>query len=174
LQPGGHGSDAEIGGRIAGASCLTSPFPSSVFCNASLCEARGSDTNADFALAQPAGQRLQKMMRLGQRLYRLGRFVMISLPAFLLACALVLPWIPGATGLFSDSAGPWYQPITSPLFLAALFYSYPVTLFCTRLGGDDMFFSPGYYVVLAIYSLIWVLLLRALFSLFERRHAMKS
>jgi|GEM_PF-3627511 len=132
------------------------------------------DTDADFALALPAGQRLQKMMLLGQRVYRLVRFVMIWLPAFLLVCALVLPWIPGATGLFSDSAGPWYQPITSPLFLAALLYSYPVTLLCTRLVSDDMFFSPGYYVVLAIYSLIWILLLRALFSFFERRAGRKS
>jgi hypothetical protein len=109
------------------------------------------------------------MMRFGQRLYRLVRFVVIWLPAFLFVCALVLPWVPGAMGLFSDSAGPWYQPITAPLFLAALFYGYPVTLLCTRLGGDDMFFSPGYYVVLAIYSLIWILLLRAVFCFFERR-----
>jgi hypothetical protein len=132
------------------------------------------DTAADFALALPAGQRLQKMMLLGQRLYRLVRFVVIWWPAFLFACALILPWIPGATGLFSDSAGPWYQSITSPLFLAALFYSYPVTLLCTRLVSDDMFFSPGYYVVLAIYTLIWILLLRALFSFCERRASRKS
>jgi len=128
----------------------------------------------DFTLALPAGQRLQKRMRLGQRLYRSVRWGVILLPAFLFACALVLPWVPGATGLFSDSAGPWYQSITAPLFLAALFCSYPVTLLCTRLGGDDMFFSPGYYVVLAIYSLLWVLLLRALFSFFERRTARTS
>ena len=131
------------------------------------------DTAADFALALPAGQRLQKVMLLGQRLYRLVRFVVIWLPAFLFACALVLPWIPGATGLFSDSAGPWYQAITAPLFLAALVFSYPVTLVCTRLVSDDMFFSPGYYVVLAIYSLILFLLLRALFSFFERRAGRK-
>jgi hypothetical protein len=109
-----------------------------------------------------------------RKLYKIFRFVVIWLPAFLLACALVLPWISQATGLFSDSAGPWYQPITSRLFLAALLYSYPVTLVCTRLGGDDMFFSPGYYVVLAIYTLIWILLLRALFSFFERRADRKS
>jgi hypothetical protein len=108
-----------------------------------------------------------------RKLYKTFRWGVILLPGFVLACALVLPWIPQATGLFSDSAGPWYQPITSPLFLAALLYSYPVTLVCTRLGGDDMFFSPGYYVVLAIYSLTWVLLLRALFSFFERRAGRK-
>jgi hypothetical protein len=129
----------------------------------------GIDADSDFALALPAGQRLQKMMLVGQRLYRLVRFVVIWLPAFLFACALVLPWIPGATGLFSDSAGPWYQPITAPLFLAVLFYSYRVTLLCTRLVSDDMFFSPGYYVVLAIYTLASILLLRAVFSFFERR-----
>lgn len=134
----------------------------------------GIETDADFALALPAGQRLQKMMLLGQRLYRLVRFVVIWLPAFLFACALILPWVPGATGLFSDSAGPWYQQITSPLFLAALVFSYPVTLVCTGLGGDDMFFSPGYYVVLAIYTLIWILLLRALFSFCERRRGTKN
>jgi len=93
----------------------------------------------------------------------------ILLPAFLFACALVLPFVPGAMGLFSDSAGPWYQPVTSPLFLAALLYGYPVTFLCTRLGGDNMFFTPGYYVVLAIYSLIWILLLRAVFLFFDRR-----
>ena len=108
-------------------------------------------------------------MHIAQRLYRLVRFIVVWLPAFLLACALILPWVPGATGLFSDSAGPWYQPVTSPLFLAALWYSYPVTLVCTRLVSDNMFFSPGYYVVLAIYTLVWILLLRALFSFFERR-----
>jgi hypothetical protein len=132
------------------------------------------DIDADFTLALPAGQGLQRMMLLGQRLYRLARFVVIWLPAFVFACALILPWIPGATGLFSDGAGPWYQPITSPLFLAALLYSYPVTLLCTRLVSDDMFFSPGYYVVLAIYSLLWILFLRAVFSFFERRAGRKS
>lgn len=109
-----------------------------------------------------------------RKLYKIFRWGVILLPAFLFACALVLPWVPGATGLFSDSAGPWYQSITVPLFLAALFYGYPVTLLCTRLGGDNMFFSPGYYVVLAIYTFVWVLLLRAVFSFFERRVARKS
>ena len=94
---------------------------------------------------------------------------MILLPAFLFMCALVLPFVPGGMGLFSDSAGPWHQPVTSRLFLAALLYGYPVTFLCTRLGGDNMFFSPGYYVVLAIYSLIWILLFRAVFLFFERR-----
>lgn len=99
------------------------------------------------------------------------RFVVIWLPAFVFICALVLPWIPGATGLFSDSAGPWYQPVTAPLFLAVLFYAYPVTLLCTRLVSDNMFFSPGYYVVLAIYTALWIFLLRSLFLFFERRLA---
>jgi hypothetical protein len=104
-----------------------------------------------------------------RKLYKIFRWGVILLPAFLFASALVLPWIPGGMGLFSDSTGPWYQPITAPLFLAALFYGYPVTLLCTRFGGDDMFFSPGYYVVLAIYSLFWILLLRTVFSFLERR-----
>ena len=104
-----------------------------------------------------------------KQLYNILRCGVILLPAFLFCCALILPWIPGAMGLFSDSAGPGYQRVTAPLFLAALLYSYPVTLVCTRLGGDNMFFSPGYYVVLAIYSLVWVLLLRGVFSFFERR-----
>jgi hypothetical protein len=110
-------------------------------------------------------------MRLGQRLYRLVRFAVIWWPAFLFFCALALPWIPGATGLFSDSAGPWYQPVTAPLFLAVLLYAYPVTLLCTRLVSDNMFFSPGYYVVLAIYTALWIFLLRSLFLFFERRSA---
>lgn len=103
------------------------------------------------------------------RLYKMVRWSLILVPAFLFACALVLPFIPGAMGLFSDGAGPRYQPVTAPLFRAALFYGYPVTLLCTRLVSDNMFLSPGYYVVLAIYSFIWVLLLRAVFSSFERR-----
>ena len=126
----------------------------------------------DFTLALPAGQRLQKMMLLGQRLYRLVRFVVIWLPAFLFTFALVLPWIPGATGLFSVSAGPWYQPITSPLFLAALLYSFPVTFLCTRFVSDEMFFSPGYYLVLAVYTAAWMFVLRSIFRFFER-HAKK-
>ena len=105
----------------------------------------------------------------GHRLYRFLRFVVILLPALLFVAALVLPWIPGAMGLFSDSAGPWYQPITAPLFLATLIYAYPVTWLCTQLVSDDMFFSPGYYVVLAIYTFLWVVLLRALSRFFERR-----
>ena len=104
-----------------------------------------------------------------KQLYNFLRWGVILLPAFLFCCALILPWIPGAMGLFSDSAGPWYQRVTAPLFLAALLYSYPVTLLCTRLVSDNMFFSPGYYVVLAVYSLVWVLLLRGVFSFFERR-----
>lgn len=108
-------------------------------------------------------------MPTGRRFYLFLRFVVILLPAFLLMCALILPWIPGATGLFSDSAGPWYQPITSTLFLAALGYAFPVTRLCTQLVSDDMFFSPGYYVVLAIYTILWMLLLRAAFRFFECR-----
>ena len=72
-------------------------------------------------------------------------------------------------GLFSNNAGPRYQAVTSQLFLAALFYSYPVTLLCTRLVSDDMFLSPGYYVVLAIYTGFWMFLLRTIFRFFERR-----
>jgi hypothetical protein len=107
------------------------------------------------------------MMR--RRLYGFLRWCVILLPALLFLSALVLPQIPGAMGLFSDSAGPWYQSFTSPLFLAALCYGYPVTHFCIRLGGDDMFLTPGYYVVLAIYSLLWMMLARAAFRFFERR-----
>ena len=104
-----------------------------------------------------------------KRIYGTVRLCLILLPALLFLSALVLPWVPGATGLFSDSAGPWYQSITSRLFLAALMYAYPVTRLCTELVSDDMFFSPGYYVVLAIYTFLWVMLLRAAFRFFERR-----
>ena len=72
-------------------------------------------------------------------------------------------------GMFSDSAGPWYQPVTAPLFLTSLFYSYPVTLLCTRLVSDDMFLSPGYYLVLAVYTALWMLVLRSIFRFVERR-----
>ena len=109
------------------------------------------------------------MMRAGHRRYTYLRWCVILLPALLFVSALVLPWIPGATGLFSDSAGPWYQPVTSPLFLAALAYAYPVTRLCTQLVSDEMFFSPGYYAVLAIYTFLWMMLLRAAFTFFERR-----
>jgi hypothetical protein len=109
-----------------------------------------------------------------RRIYRIVRWCVILVPALLFISAVVLPQIPGAMGLFSDSAGPWYQSFTSPLFLAALCYGYPVTRLCIRFGGDDMFLSPGYYVVLAIYSLVWVLLLRAIFLFFERRNSKTS
>ena len=110
-------------------------------------------------------------MRVGGRLYGFLRRCVILLPVLLFLGALVLPRIPGAMGLFSDSAGPWYQSFTSPLFLAALCYGYPVTRLCIRLGGDDMFLTPGYYVVLAIYSLLWMMLLRAAFKFFFERRA---
>jgi hypothetical protein len=71
--------------------------------------------------------------------------------------------------MFSDSGGPWYQSVTAPLFLAALIYGYPVTLLCTRLVSDDMFLSPGYYGVLAIYTALLMLLIRSIFRFFERR-----
>ena len=109
-----------------------------------------------------------------RRIYRIVRWGVILLPALLFISALVLPQIPGAMGLFSDSAGPWYQSFTSPLFLAGLCYGYPVTRLCIRLGGDDMFFSPGYYVALAIYSFLWMMLLRATFAFFERRNTKTS
>jgi hypothetical protein len=108
------------------------------------------------------------------RLYKTFRWSVILVPAFVFVCAVVLPLIPGAMGLFSDSAGPWYQPITAPLFFVALYYGYPMMLLCTRLGGDNMFLSPGYYCVLAVYSLLWALLLRRIFSFFERRAARTS
>jgi cytochrome c oxidase assembly factor CtaG len=107
-------------------------------------------------------------MPTGRRVFRAVRLLALALPALLLVCALVLPWIPDATGLFSDSAGPWYQSVTALLFFAVLIYAYPVTLLCTRLVNDNMFFSPGYYVVLAIYTALWMILFRALFSFFER------
>jgi hypothetical protein len=97
------------------------------------------------------------------------RRLVIALPIFLFSCALVLPFIPGAMGLFSDSPGPWYQSVTAALFAAALFYSYPVTFLCTRLVNDDMFFSPGYFLVLAVYTTAWVFLVRSIFRFFERR-----
>ena len=104
---------------------------------------------------------------------KIFRRLVIVLPAFLFGCALVLPFIPGATGLFSDSPGPWYQSVTAPLFFAALFYSYPVTFLCTRFVSDHMFFSPGYYLVLAVYTAAWVFVLRSIFRFFER-HAKKA
>ena len=101
--------------------------------------------------------------------YRFVRWFVISLPALLFFLALLLPVIPGSTGLFSDSAGPWYQPITAPLFFAVLIYAYPITQLCTRLISDDMFFSPGYFVVLAIYTALLVFALRTIFRFFEQR-----
>jgi hypothetical protein len=100
---------------------------------------------------------------------KIFRRLVIALPALLFGFALVLPFIPGATGLFSDSVGPWYQSFTAPLFLAGLGYSYPVTFLCTRLVSDDMFLSPGYFLVLAIYTAAWMFVLRSIFRLFERR-----
>ncbi|MFZ1220209.1 MAG: hypothetical protein WAO00_13015 [Chthoniobacterales bacterium] len=72
------------------------------------------DAAAQFALASPAGQRLQKIMR--QRLYRIGSWSVILLPGLLFLSALVVPWIPDGMGLFSDGPGPWYQPVTALLF----------------------------------------------------------
>jgi hypothetical protein len=100
--------------------------------------------------------------------YRFIRFFILGLPAFLFLCALVIPFIPGAMGMFSDSPGPWYQPVTARLLLAALFYSYPVTFVCTSIR-DEMFLSPGYYLVLAGYTLLWILILRSIFRFFEHR-----
>src|ERR1043166_802252 len=108
------------------------------------------------------------------RIYRAVRGVVIFLPAFLFLCALGLPFIPGAMGLFTTGAGPWYQPVTAPLFFAALIYAYPITFLCTRLLSDDMFLSPGYYVVLAIYTALWIWVLRTIFRFFERRQASRS
>ena len=106
---------------------------------------------------------------MGRRIYRMGRSTIIWLPLFLFLCAVVLPFVPGAMGMFSDSAGPWYQQITSGLFVAALCYAYPMTWLCTRIGGDQMFLSPGYYLVLALYTAAWMFLLRTLFVVVERR-----
>ena len=102
------------------------------------------------------------------RVYRFIRGFVPGLPVFLFLCALLLPFISGAAGMFSDSAAPWYQPVTAPLFLAALFYSYPVTFVCTRLISDDMFLSPGFYLVLAVYTVLWIFLLRSIVRFLER------
>lgn len=106
---------------------------------------------------------------MSNRIYRIVRCCVIWLPLFLFLCALILPFIPGAMGIMSDGAGPWYQAVTAKLFLAALIYAYPITLLCTRLISDEMFLSPGYHLVLAIYTASWVLVLRTVFSFFERR-----
>jgi len=103
------------------------------------------------------------------RFYAILRWLVIALPAFLLFCVVVLPFIPGAMGLLSDRAGPWYQAVTSKLFLAGLIYAYPVTFLCTRLVSDEMFLSPGYFAVLAVYTAIWIILLRLMFRYFEGR-----
>jgi hypothetical protein len=100
------------------------------------------------------------------RVYRFVRFSVLAVPAFLFLCTLVLPFSPG---MFSDGAHPWYQPVAGPLLVAALFYAYPVTLLCTRLVSDNMFFSPGYYLVLALYTALWILLLRSIFRFCEQR-----
>ena len=99
-----------------------------------------------------------------QRLYRIGSWSVILIPGLLFLSALVVPWIPDGMGLFSDGPGPWYQPVTALLFLTALFYGYPITRLCIRWGGDDAFLSPAYYVALAIYSLLWMWVLRSAFS----------
>jgi hypothetical protein len=122
-----------------------------------------------FALALPAGARLQKIMR--QRLYRIGSWGIILLPGLLFLAALAVPWIPEGMGLFSSGPGPWYQPVTALLFFTALFYGYPITRLCLQVGGDDTFLSPTYYVALAIYSLVWMWLLRSAFSNLERKVA---
>jgi hypothetical protein len=98
--------------------------------------------------------------------YRVVSGTIVYLPAFLFVCAITLPFTPG---MFTDGAKPWYQPVADPLFLAALAYAYPVTFVCTRLVSDDMFLSIGYDLVLALYSALWILLLRSIFRFFERR-----
>jgi hypothetical protein len=99
-------------------------------------------------------------------IYRSLRWLVIFLPAFLFVCTVILPFTPG---MFTDTPTPWYKPVAQPLLGAALFYSYPVTFLCTRLVSDDMFLSPGYDLVLAIYTALWMLLLRTIFRFFERR-----
>jgi hypothetical protein len=93
------------------------------------------------------------------------------IPGLLFLSALAVPWIPDGMGAFSDGPGPWYQPVTGMLFFTALFFGYPVTRLCIRLGGDNAFLSPAYYVALAIYCLIWMWLLRSAFSSLERKAA---
>ena len=102
------------------------------------------------------------------RIYKTVRGGVIFLPAFLFLCGLGLPFIPGAMGLFTTGSGPWYQPVTAALFFAALIYAYPITFLCTRLVSDDMFLSPGYYLVFAVYTVLWTLLLRSAFRFFEQ------
>jgi hypothetical protein len=105
----------------------------------------------------------------GKRIYPAIRAGVIFLPVSFFLWAVALPFIPGAIRMFSDSDGPWYQPVTARLFLAALIYSNPVTVFCTHLISDETFLSPGYYFALAIYTALWALVLRTIFRLFERR-----
>ena len=100
------------------------------------------------------------------RVYRFIRFAVLALPAFLFVCAIVLPFTPG---MFTDTPNPWYKPIATSLFVAGLGYAYPITLLCTRLISDDMFLSPGYDLVLALYTVLLILLLRRIFRLFEGR-----
>ena len=100
------------------------------------------------------------------RVYRFIRWSVLLLPAFLFLCAIVLPFTPG---MFTDSPNPWYEPVAQPLLVVALAYAYPVTVLCTRLVSDDMFFSPGYDLVLALYTGLWILLFRSIFRFFERR-----
>lgn len=71
--------------------------------------------------------------------------------------------------MFTDTPSPWYKPVAESLLGAALFYAYPVTLLCTRLVSDDMFLSPGYDLVLALYTGLWVILLCFIFRFFEGR-----
>ena len=99
-------------------------------------------------------------------IYRILRRTVIWLPAFLFVCAIALPFTPG---MFTDSPNPWYEPVARALLVAALAYAYPVTLLCTRLVSDDMFLSPGYDLVLSLYTALWILLLRSVFRFFERR-----
>jgi hypothetical protein len=98
--------------------------------------------------------------------YRIVRPTIVYLPAFLFVCAITLPFTPG---MFTDGAKPWYQPVADPLFIVALAYAYPVTYVCTRFVNDNMFLSVGYDLVLALYTVLWILLLRWIFRFFERR-----
>lgn len=98
--------------------------------------------------------------------YSMIRTLLTGIPALLFFSMLVIPRMPDATGMFIEGPVPGYCVITAPLFQIALAYSTPVTSLCYSLFGEDSFLSPGYCVVLALYTLILTILLHKVLVFF--------
>jgi len=82
------------------------------------------------------------------------KFLAASLPIVLWLCFLIVIQIPRGFELMSDTPAPWYQGITTALFIVCAFFFYPVTYLFQLFGSLELLLKFSYFAWSLAYSFL--------------------